>query len=106
MQNNKRYFRQMDTISNMTNNKTEGKEADPHADCRMEEACANENGVSRTECFMDLFQKKYRCFILYAVILISVIEFFYLIFNSENVSREDYLNIISRFLNRTGSIKM
>jgi len=91
----------MDTISSMTNNKTLGEKGDLDANCRIEDACAHENGVSKTECFMDVCQKKYKCFILYAFILISICEFFYLIFTSDSVSREDYLNIISRFLNRT-----
>jgi len=94
----------MGTISSMTNNKMLGEERNFDTNCRMEEACAHKNGVSRTEYFMDLCQKKYKCFILYAFILISICEFFYLILTSDSVSREDYFNIISRFLNRTGPV--
>jgi len=86
--------------------KTRTEERNLDTNCRMEEACANKNSVSKTEYFRDLYQKKYKCFILYAFILISICEFFYLIFtsDSDSVSRKDYLNIISRFLNRTGHV--
>jgi len=90
--------------TNMVINKGEGENA--HASCRMGEECANENVVNRAECFMEIFQKKYKCFILYAVILISLCEFLYLIFTSQDVGREDYISLINRFLNRTANVKI
>lgn len=91
---------------NVTNKEREGEGQGAHAGCKMNETCANGSGVSRAECFIDVFQRKYKCFILYAVILISICEFFYLIFTSKDISREDYVNLISRFLNRTGNVKI
>jgi len=91
---------------NMANRKREGEGQDAHSGCKMEEACVSTTGDSKTDCFIEIFQRKYKCFILYAVILVSVCEFFYLIFTSQDVGRDDYVNLISRFLNRTANVKI
>jgi len=84
-----------------------GEGQDAHAGCKMDEACANGTGASKTECFMEVFQKKYKCFIIYAFMIISLIELIYLVTSSPtNGSKEEYMNIISRFLNRTANAKL
>lgn len=65
-----------------------------------------EHSHNNAECFFEVLQKKYKCFILYIIILISICEFFYLFFKSGDVTQEDFASLISKFLNRTGNVKI
>ena len=52
----------------------------------------------------DILQRKYKCFIIYAISIISMIELFLLVFNSDNSSSKGIADILTRYVNRTQQI--
>jgi len=49
----------------------------------------------------ELIQRKYKCFIIYAISFISIIELILLMFNSENSSSKNVVDVLARYVNRT-----
>lgn len=79
-------------------------ESDPnklHLECPIHENDSN----SKTQCYLEFFQRKYKCFIIYAIIFLSLCEFLYIIL-SPNSGDVDYLQMLGKLLNRTQSMKL
>lgn len=52
----------------------------------------------------ELLQRKYKCFIIYAISIISIIELILLMFSNENSSSKNIMDVLARYVNRTQSI--
>jgi len=49
----------------------------------------------------ELIQRKYKCFIIYAISIISIIELILLMFSNDNSSSKSVLDVLARYVNRT-----
>jgi hypothetical protein len=49
----------------------------------------------------ELIQRKYKCFIIYAISIVSIIELILIMFNNESGSSKSVLDVLTRYVNRT-----
>lgn len=82
-----------------------------HAQPTLERNClrteCEEAGAEIKMAMPELFQRKYKCFIIYIISLISLIELILIVFNSEGGSGHSsskILDVLSRFVNRTHTV--
>lgn len=49
----------------------------------------------------ELIQRKYKCFIIYAISIVSIIELILLMLNNESGSSRSVMDVLTRYVNRT-----
>lgn len=52
----------------------------------------------------ELIQRKYKCFIIYAISIVSMIELVMLLFNSDQSSSKNIMDVLARYVNRTQNV--
>jgi hypothetical protein len=52
----------------------------------------------------ELIQRKYKCLILYAISIVSIIELVMLLFNSDQSSSKSIMDVLGRYVNRTQNV--